>query len=569
MFTPDERATIGESFAACAQRFGDRPFLAVPAHASRAYHPAGYELSYAGAAAAVQALMRRYADAGYGLGHRVSLLLENRPEHLLHKLAMNALGVCCVPLNADHRAREMAYVLDHAEVDLVIAVPALVPLLRAALDVATQRPAVVLLDDAAPWPRAAVPAPSTAPAPDTPASVLYTSGTTGRPKGCVLSHRYELEAGRWYATTGGLATFHDGSDRIYNPLPLFHVNASIFSFFCAMLRGNCQVQTDRFSPARWWTEVAESRATVVHYLGVVVPMLLGQPPGPLDRGHGVRFAIGAGVDPQRHAEFETRFGFPLIEIWGMTEMVRAIVDSEPPRPVGTRSFGRPRPGLEVRVVDDADRELPAGTPGEMLVRSSAAAPRSDFFSGYLNDPAATEQAWRGGWFHTGDIVTRAADGRLSFIDRRKNIIRRSGENIAAAEVEAVLQAHPLVEQAAVLAVPDDVREEEVLACVVLRPQGRADPAAAVQALFEHCNAELSYYKAPGWMWLADSIPTTSTQKIQKHQIFEPGTDPRTLPGMVDLRARKRRDAASASPQGRAAPSPPPAGIQAPGEAGSP
>ena len=546
MLIPGPRATIGTTFGRCVRAFDALPFLAVPANPARAYHPQGLELSYAQAGAAVNALMARYAAAGYGLGHRVSLLMENRPEHLLHKLAMNALGICCVPLNADHRPREMAYVLDHAKVDLVIAVDTLQPLLRAAMELATQRPAVADAADAGPLPAPALRAVSTTPAPDTPASVLYTSGTTGRPKGCVLSHRYELEAGRWYATVGGLATFNDGVERIYNPLPLFHVNASIFSFYCAMLRGNCQVQTDRFSPTRWWSEVHECRATVVHYLGVVVPMLLGQPPVPFDRRHCVRFAIGAGVDPQRHAEFEQRFGFPLVEIWGMTEMVRAMVDSESPRQVGTRVFGRARPGLEVRVVDDRDQDLPDGTPGEMLVRHSAATPRQDFFSGYLDDPVATEQAWRGGWFHTGDIVTRADDGLLRFVDRRKNIIRRSGENIAAAEVEAVLQSHPWVEQAAVLAVPDELREEEVLACVVLRPEGRADPAATVQALLEHCQAEMAYYKAPGWLWLTDQIPTTSTQKIQKHQIFEPGIDPRTLPGMVDLRARKRRDAPSGS-----------------------
>jgi crotonobetaine/carnitine-CoA ligase len=209
--------------------------------------------------------------------------------------------------------------------------------------------------------------------------------------------------------------------------------------------------------------------------------------------------------------------------------------------VGTRVFGRAKPGLDVRIVDDQDHDLPDGTPGEMLVRHSAATPRQDFFSGYLDDPVATEQAWRGGWFHTGDIVMRAADGLMRFVDRRKNIIRRSGENIAAAEVEAVLQTHPWVAQAAVLAVPDELREEEVLACVVLRPEGKADTATAVQALFEHCQAEMAYYKAPGWLWLTDQIPTTSTQKIQKHQIFESGIDPRTLPGMVDLRVRKRRD----------------------------
>ncbi len=542
MITPREDATIGDTFFRCAEAFGAHAFLAVPANPARHYHPAGVELSYADAAQAVRTLMQHYAAAGYGLGHRVALLLENRPEHLLHKLAMNALGICCVPLNADHRPREMAYVLDHAQIDLVVVAEEQQALLGAAIEAAAHRPAVVRFDAfTSELPPARTPATSTTPADYTPASVLYTSGTTGRPKGCVLSHRYELEAGRWYASAGGLATFGDGSDRLYNPLPLFHVNASIFSFYCVMLRGNCQVQTDRFSPARWWTEVHQTRATVVHYLGVVVPMLLLQPPSPLEREHRVRFAIGAGVDPQRHAEFEQRFGFPLLEIWGMTEMVRATFDNVPPRQVGTRVFGRAMPGLEVRIVDDQDRDVPDGTPGEMLIRHSAATPRKDFFSGYLDDPVATEQAWRGGWFHTGDIVTRSADGLLRFVDRRKNIIRRSGENIAAAEVEAVLQAHPWVEQAAVLAVPDEVREEEVLACVVLKAEGRADTGTAVQALFAHCLAELAYYKAPGWLWITDRIPTTSTQKIQKHQIFEPGTDPRTLPGMVDLRAQKRRN----------------------------
>jgi acyl-CoA synthetase (AMP-forming)/AMP-acid ligase II len=222
----------------------------------------------------------------------------------------------------------------------------------------------------------------------------------------------------------------------------------------------------------------------------------------------------------------------------MTEMVRVLLDNTEPRQVGTRAFGRPVPGIEVRVVDEHEHDVPPGTPGEMVLRHSAATPRAGFYSGYLKDEAATAQAWRGGWFHTGDTVRQDSDGMLHFVDRKKNIIRRSGENIAAAEVEAVLQAHALVKQVAVLAVPDETREEEVLACVVLHDD--AARATAAEILFRHCHAALAYFKAPGWIWFTDSLPTTGTQKIQKHQIFPGGTDPREVPGMIDLRARKKR-----------------------------
>ena len=553
MIAVDDHSTIGETFFRAAEKYANHSFLAVPANSARAYDPAGREITYGEAAKTVQALMQLYAAAGYGAGHRVSLLIENRPEHLLHKLAMNALGVCCVPLNPDHRPRELAYVLDHANVDLVVVLASLESQLRLGMAQAVRgKPKLVLFENVpAGLPPPENKATSTSPNPVTPASILYTSGTTGRPKGCVLSHGYALAAGAWYSSRGGLSTFGEACERIYNPLPLLHVNASIFSFYCAMLRGNCQVQTDRFQPSRWWTEVYESRATVVHYLGVVVPMLLGQPMHPHERDHCVRFAIGAGVEPQRHKAFEERFGFPLIEIWGMTEMVRAIIDNQLPREVGTHAFGRVTPGIEVRVVDDNDVDMPAGQEGEMVVRHSAGTPRKHFFSGYLDDEAATETAWRGGWFHTGDIVTRDATGLMRFVDRRKNIIRRSGENIAAAEIEALLQAHPLVESVAVLAVKDDVREEEVLACIVLKDK-TADAARTAKVLFEHCNANLAYYKAPGWVYLTDSIPTTATQKIQKHQIFEPGLDPRTLPGMMDLRALKKRNALPLNTQAPAA-----------------
>lgn len=531
--------TIGAVFAATVAASPDRPFLVVPANPARDYLPSGTELSYAEAAARVEHLAAAYRQAGYGLGHRVATLLENHPDHVLHKLALNRIGACCVPINPDYRAGETAYLLDHSRPDLVLVRGPREAQVREAMAQSAHRPPVVV-SEAFPssLPKALRPAGEGDPAPDTPASILYTSGTTGRPKGCILSHGYEVASGARYASVGGIATLRPGEERIYNPLPLYHVNAGVLSLMGAILTGNCQIQPERFHPLRWWPEIVATRASIVHYLGIIAAMLHGQAPCAQERQHAVRFGIGAGIEPQLHPAIEQRFGFPFIEIWGMTEMVRILADSREPRQVGTRAFGRAYPGVEVRVVDDQDRDVADGEPGEMLFRHSAATPRRGCFSGYLDDAAATEEAWRGGWFHTGDTVWRGPDGMHHFVDRKKNIIRRSGENIAAAEVEALLLTHPDVAQAAVLSVKDEVREEEVLACLVTR--SGTDDRALAQAIFAYCNERLAYYKAPGWIWFTKELPTTGTQKIQKHVIFPGMSDPRETPGMIDLRAMKRR-----------------------------
>jgi crotonobetaine/carnitine-CoA ligase len=221
----------------------------------------------------------------------------------------------------------------------------------------------------------------------------------------------------------------------------------------------------------------------------------------------------------------------------MTETGRFLANPHEPRLTHTRAFGRPAPPLQVRVVDDEDRELPRGKPGQLLVRCSGDDPRRGFFSGYLQDAAATEQAWRGGWFHTGDVVTQDDSGMLYFVDRRKDIIRRSGENISAAEVEASLAAHPAVARVAVLAVPDEMRDEEVLAVVVPASGVQPDEALGRQ-LVAHCLQELAYYKAPGWLVFRTALPVTATNKLQKNLIFASGQDPRGE--AIDLRGLKRR-----------------------------
>jgi len=534
-----DQTTIGAAFAAAVSAWGDKPFFAVPPGEGRGYLEAGFEISYAETARQVEALAAIYRAAGYGLGHRVATLLENRPEYVLHKLALNSLGVCCVPINPEYRAGEIAYLLEHSEPELVIALAARREQLLGGQAESTHRPTIVDLETfTTTLPKPSCPALPGQPTPETPACILYTSGTTGRPKGCVLSHGYEVAAGARYAAIGGSAALRPGRDRIYNPLPLYHANAGIFSLMAAIVTGNCQIQPDRFRPQRWWGEIAETRATVVHYLGIIVPLLLGQAAGADERAHRVRFAVGAGVEPELHDAAEKRFGFPLIELWGMTEMVRVLADNVEPRHVGTRAFGRAIDGVEARVVDDEGRDVADPQAGELIIRHSAATPRRGFFSGYLKDEAATELAWRDGWFHTGDVVWRGPDGMLHFVDRKKNIIRRSGENIAAAEVEALLLTHPDVHQVAVMPVKDELREEEVLACVVLR--GAQPAKETAEALVRYCLERSAYYKAPGWVHFVPDIPTTGTQKIQKHTIYPKGTDPRSVAGIVDTRSLKRR-----------------------------
>jgi acyl-coenzyme A synthetase/AMP-(fatty) acid ligase len=252
---------------------------------------------------------------------------------------------------------------------------------------------------------------------------------------------------------------------------------------------------------------------------------------PGDEKHSVRFGYGANANPKDHAAFEARFGFPLVEAWAMTETGGGalIAASREPRHVGTRCIGAPPPGLEV-AIDESQ---------ELLVRQAGADPRRGFFSGYLKDPKATDEAWRDGWFHTGDAVRRGPDGSLHFVDRLKNIIRRAGENIAALEVEAALAGHPAVAQVAVIAVPDDIRDEEVMACVVLN-SGTEVSKATARSIQDWCLERLAYFKAPGHVAFLKELPTTATNKVQKARLADFAVN---AADSHDLRERKKRTAA--------------------------
>ena len=528
--------TIFKSFEDICRKTPSAPFLISPSRNQKGMTTFSYQETLEKASK----ISTIFLDNGYGNNLRVATLLGSTPAHYIVKLALNKIGVSVVPINPDYSPDETAYLLADSGSILAICAEHYMKQLKTAIAYKDLSVPIVTYDEIETIQ-------TLKPLSDlgtqvhgkTEASLLYTSGTTGRPKGCILSHEYELMCGEVYANIGAPISLSFGKDKILNPLPSYHINAGIVTFFAAMLTGNSLIQPERFSISSWWEDINETEATIFHYLGVIIAVLLSDQSATKASLGKLRVGFGAGVEPALHQEFETRFGIPLIECWGMTEMCRVLYNNEEPRQIHTRAMGRPREDLQVKVVDENDQEVEIGTPGEMVVRHSEKTPRAGAFSGYLNKEKETEEAWKNGWFHTGDTVTMDETGMLYFVDRAKNIIRRAGENIAAAEVENCLFEIEFVSKIACIAVKDDIREEEVMACVVLE-DGKKESKEVAEILFNHALEKMAYFKAPGYILFMDDLPVTGTQKVVKHKIFEPDTDPRNLTGVFNFTHLKKR-----------------------------
>ncbi len=533
-----DEAGVYEAFEGTRRRGGARPFLHIPAHCSGGL----VDLTYEQAGCAIERTVTGYRQAGYGPGHHVALLLDNRAEFYIHWIALNAIGACVVPIGTSLTAQEAGYLLQHGDVDLVVHLPEL----QAAAERATHPLGGLAI--ATPQAVEAHGAPRAAPKRFTGnssagAAIVFTSGSTGRPKGCVLSNQYFLTFGNWYRDLGGRCSLHPEAERLITPLPLNHVNALAFSSMGMILTGGCIIQLDRFRSTEWWPAVTESRATLMHYLGVMPAMLLQMPPHPLERSHSLRFGFGGGVRGALHASFEDRFGCPLIEAWAMTETGGAgtISTHVGVRHVGSGCIGQPSARYaEAEVVDDDGKPCSVDAVGELVVRATGDDPRRGFFAGYYKDRAATENAWQGGWLHTGDLARRGADGALFFVGRRKQMIRRSGENISAAEVEAALAVDPRVKEAAVVPVPDEIREEEVFAFIVV-PADVMPTGELADAILHAAAERLAYYKLPGYFAFVDSLPVTATQKPRYGALAELARSflDRSSPCLHDVRQAKR------------------------------
>ena len=515
----------------------DLPCLIIPPRAVRDYVPEGLSWSYGEVAERATKLIERYVAQGYGHGHRVSLLLENRPEFMLHFLALNALGCWVVPLNPDFRVDDLAYVLGHAEVDLIVSLGRHIANLEGAIARLDRR--IPIVDEATfaqTLPRAGRASRPGLPDRSSESVLMYTSGTTGMPKGCIIDNEYFFFAAERYLAAGGTMTIREGEERLYNPLPLFYANGLAIANPAMILSRNAMIFADRFHPSAWWPDLVATGATMVHYLGIIPPVLMQRPEEPDEKRHKVRFGVGAGVDPALRVAFEKRFGMTLVEIYGMSEIGICSFDTSAERDGVTRAVGRSMPGLDFQLVDDDGVAQPAGTPGELRVRRSGPDPRRGLLREYFRDPGTTGAVWKDGWFHTGDILVETPSG-LVFVDRKKHMVRRSGQNISAGEVEATLRLHPEVEQVAIIPVPDDLRDEEVYACVVAKNPARTTPKLA-EELVRFSLERLAYFKVPGWVAFVDRLPTTYSQKLRKGEIFG-DADPRDHKTAVDLRGVKQ------------------------------
>ncbi|HKU97792.1 MAG TPA: AMP-binding protein [Vineibacter sp.] len=454
---------------------------------------------------------------GVKQGEHVLSWLPNGPDAIRVWFGLNLLGAVYVPINLAYKGRLLAHVVENSDASLIVAHADLVARL-ADIDRAKLNRAVVLGGPAPAVPgiethpaSALAPATTDLPplerpiAPWDTQTIIYTSGTTGPSKG-VLSSYLQL-----YSM--GTASFHfiGAGDRYMVNLPLFHVGGTA-PVYTMLIKGGSLAIVDAFDTASFWRVIRETETTTVVLLGVMATFLVKQAPAPQDRDHGLRTAIMVPLCEDA-AAFSRRFGCDVYTVFNMTEVSAPLTSDR--NPVALGSCGRPRDGVEVRIVDENDCEVAPGETGELIVRTDRPWAMNH---GYYKNPEATVRAWRNGWFHTGDAFRRDANGDYFFVDRMKDAIRRRGENISSFEVETEVCAHPAVKEAAAVAVASEFAEDEVLVAVSLADGAALDPADLIQFLIPR----MAHFMVPRYVRIVPELPKTPTQKVQKHLLRSDG-----------------------------------------------
>jgi crotonobetaine/carnitine-CoA ligase len=445
-------------------------------------------------------------------GDHVVLVLPTSPLALLTMFAVNYLGAVYVPVNPAIKGSSLEHVLQNAGatfavvhdsvLDRVLAAapPALKTFVCSSDTAASAGSVAVHTVSALTKPSAAPPPPERPIQPFDTQSIIYTSGTTGRSKGVLSSYMHAYSCvgpDAWNCLTA--------DDRQLLHMPIFHIGGA-FIATVALCVGSSIAVVSHFRTEAFWDQVRELEVTSAFLLGAVATFLLKQPPHPRDRDHTLRmvFIVPLG---QSGPAFHERFGVDVFTLFNMTEICTPLISGA--NPAKGSICGRPRAGVEVRLVDTNDCSVRDGEVGQLILRTEAPWAMNH---GYNNDSQATAEAWRNGWFHTGDAFIRDADGDYRFVDRLKDAIRRRGENISSYEIEVELLSHPSVREAAAIPVPSEFSEDEVL--VVLAPASGAsiDP----EEIIRHLLPRMAHHMVPRFIRIIDELPKTPTAKVEKH-----------------------------------------------------
>jgi len=477
----------------------------------------GETWSYAQLRQKVRKLAGGFHDQGVGRGDHVAVWMFDSKEAILTFFAINYLGAVFVPLNTAYKGQVLSHVLNVSDAKVIVAHGQLLERLGE-VDVAQIEKAIAVGEYVLSEAINGVDfhgVESTASEPpelDRPIepwdvqSIIFTSGTTGPSKGVLSSYLHIF-------TNAGPETWHfvRGEDRFLINMPIFHIGGMgvIFVMLC---RGGSIAVMDGFDTEKFWPFVRESKTTAFFLLGVMTTFLLKQEPSDDDKNHDVRLAFMVPLT-ETCTEFYERFGIDVYTIFNMTEISSPIVSE--PNPTKRGTCGKKREGVDVRLVDENDCEVAPGEIGEMIVRTDRPWGMN---SGYYKNPEATAEAWRNGWFHTGDCFRQDDEGYFYFVDRMKDAMRRRGENISSFEVEAEVVAYPSVREAAAYAVPSDLGEDDVMISVAPVAGKDIDPKDLVEFLGER----MPYFMVPRYIRVLDELPKTPSSKVMKHVLRSEG-----------------------------------------------
>ena len=455
-------------------------------------------------------------DLGVTKGDRVNLHLTNCPEFLFFWFAIAKIGAVMVPTNPLSPLDELTYPVEHSESKVSVTQADLLPTIVALRERCPTIGQIILTGSTETAPGVlpfdqfvAGRSDRLDPIPVDPldeAAILYTSGTTSLPKGVLVTHANYI----YLSEVVSKLTRLGPEDRHFITLPLFHANAQYYSFMTSLNVGGSVAVMPRFSASRFMVQAARYGVTITSLFAAPMRMILAQPPAPTDRENRFRMVFFAqNITEAQLAEWEERYEAPLLQIYGMTETMGQPLTNPLDDTRDNMSIGRVTLGYECRVVDEQGHDVPVDTPGQLLVKGI---PGVTITKGYFKNPETTAETIRDGWLWTGDVVAVNEEGYFRFVDRAKDMIKRAGENIAAGEVEAVIKQHPAVADAAVIGVPDPMRDEAIKACVILK-EGRT---ATADDIIAFCAERLSKFRVPEFVEFRSEFPRTSVGKIQKH-----------------------------------------------------